>query len=99
MLANDRGALLVAQLGPDEFLLAGFHGSVLFHRPGFLPGIRMQILKAEEGYYTPADTPGGPETWHTIRWLNGDETDRGIRFSIASPEGRPTVVRISLERF
>jgi hypothetical protein len=24
--------------------------------------------------------PGAPEEWHRIRILNGDETDRGIRF-------------------
>ncbi len=93
------GRVLVAQLGPDEFLLAGFGGAVLFHRPGFLPGIRMQILKAEQGYYTPADTPGAPEVWHTVRWLNGDETDRGIRFVVPSAERQAMVVRILLGRF
>jgi Domain of unknown function (DUF5597) len=40
----------------------------------------MQILTTEEGYYTPARAPGAPEEWHVIRILNGDETDRGIRF-------------------
>ncbi len=93
------GRLMVAQLGPDEFLLAGFGGSVLFHRPGFLPGIRMQILRAEQGYYTPAQTSGAPEIWHTVRWLNGDETDRGIRFFTASAETQPMAVRILLGRF
>jgi hypothetical protein len=78
--ANKAGRMLVAQLGPDEYLLTGIGGSVFFHRPGFLPGIRMQILTAEEGYYTPAGTPGAPEVWHVRRVLNGDETDRGIRF-------------------
>ncbi|HSU62208.1 MAG TPA: DUF5597 domain-containing protein [Bryobacteraceae bacterium] len=93
------GRVMVAQLGPDEFLLAGFGGSVFFHRPGFLPGIRMQILKAEQGYYTAAATPGGTETWHTIRWLNGDETDRGIRFFVPPADRQPLVVRILLGRF
>ena len=74
------GRMLVAQLGPDEYLLTGIGGAVFFHRPGYLPGIRMQILTAEEGYYTPASTPGGMEEWHRIRILNGDETDRGIHF-------------------
>jgi hypothetical protein len=78
--ANKDGRMLVAQLGPDEFLVAGIGGAVFFHRPGFLPGIRMQILTAEEGYYTPGSSPGAPEIWHTTRILNGDETDRGIRF-------------------
>ncbi len=97
--SDHMGRMMVAQLGPDEFLLAGFGGSVLFHRPGFLPGIRMQILRAEEGYYTPAQTPGASEIWHTVRWLNGDETDRGIRFFVPSTESRPMAVRILLGRF
>jgi hypothetical protein len=77
---DKEGRMLVAQLGPDEYLLTGIGGSVFFHRPGLLPGIRMQILTAEEGYYTAAASPAAPEIWHVIRTLNGDETDRGIRF-------------------
>ena len=77
---SKEGRMLVAQLGPNEYLLTGIGGSVFFHRPGFLPGIRMQILTAEEGYYTPGASPGAAEIWHVIRILNGDETDRGIRF-------------------
>lgn len=97
--SNHLGRMLVAQLGPDEFLLAGIDGAVFFHRPGFLPGIRMQILRAEEGYYTPAETPGAAETWHTVRWLNGDQTDRGIQFHLPPDARQPLVVRISLGRF
>jgi Domain of unknown function (DUF5597)/Beta-galactosidase len=82
---NKEGRILVAQLGSDEYLLTGIGGAVFFHRPGFLPGIRMQILKAEEGYYTPGASPGAPEIWHATRILNGDETDRGIRFPDTSP--------------
>ena len=77
---NKDGRMLVAQLGRDEYLLSGIGGSVFFHRPGLLPGIRMQILTAEEGYYSAAASPGAPEIWHVTRILNGDETDRGIRF-------------------
>jgi hypothetical protein len=111
--ANKSGRMLVAQVGPDEFLLTGIGGSVFFHRPGFLPGIRMQILTAEEGYYTPAEKPGAPEVWHVKRVLNGDETDRGIRFPDPSAKepasgdpappaparAGPMAVRIVLGRF
>jgi hypothetical protein len=97
---NKEGRMLVAQLGPNEYLLTGMEGAVFFHRPGYLPGIRMQILTAEEGYYTPATTPGGPEQWHNIRNLNGDETDRGIRFPNSTPSVQhPIAVRITLGRF
>jgi hypothetical protein len=78
--ADKSGRMLVAQMGPNEYLLTGIGGAVFFHRPGYLAGIRMQILTAEEGYFNPATTPGAPEEWHRIRILNGDETDRGIRF-------------------
>ena len=93
------GRMLVAQTGPDEFLLTGVGGAVFFHRPGYLPGIRMQILRAEEGYYTPATTPGEPETWHMTRLLNGDEDDRGIQFPEVPGKPGPVAVRITVGRF
>ena len=90
--SKKEGRVLVAQMGPDEFLLAGIGGAVFFHRPGYLPGIRMQIFTAEEGYYTPSAAPGGKEEWHVLRILNGDETDRGIRFpAIDSSTARAAV--------
>ena len=100
--SNKEGRTLVAQLGPDEYLLTGIGGSVFFHRPGYLPGIRMQILTAEEGYYTPAGPSGGAEEWHKIRILNGDETDRGIRFpstKLGQTPQHPVAVRVTLGRF
>jgi len=84
---NKEGRMLVAELGPNEYLVTGIGGSVFFHRPGYLPGIRMQILSAEEGYYTAGTSPGAPEVWHFLRILNGDETDRGIRFP--PPSAKP----------
>jgi hypothetical protein len=63
----------VAQLGPDEFLVTGVDASVAFHIEGRLPGIRMQILSAEEGTYENG-------TWKTSRLWNGDQTDRGLNF-------------------
>ncbi len=95
---NHEGRLLVAQLGPDEFLLTGIGGAVFLHRPGYLPGIRMQILRAEEGFYTPANTPGAPEQWHMTRLLNGDENDRGIQFPEPGKQG-PAAVRVTVGRF
>ena len=86
---NKQGRLLVAQLGPDEFLLTGIGGAVFFHRPGLLTGIRMQILTAEEGYYTPSPTSGAPEVWHVTRILNGDQTDRGIAFPDSTARTAP----------
>lgn len=82
------GVALVAQLGPDEFLVTGIDASVSFHLPGKLPGMRMQILSAEEGSYENG-------AWKPRRLWNGDETDRGLQFYAEDP----AVVRIKLGRF
>lgn len=81
------GAALVAQLGPDEFLVTGVDASVVFHLPGKLPWIRSQILTAEQGTYENG-------VWKPVRLWNGDETDRGLCF-----DGKPTAVRVKMLRF
>ncbi len=70
---DHHGRALVAKLGADEFLVTGVDASVAFHVPGRLPGLRMQILRAEEGAYENG-------TWHMTRLWNGDQTDRGLNF-------------------
>lgn len=86
---NDaHGVALVAQCGPDEFLVSGVDASVSFHVPGRLPGMRMQILSAEDGSYDDG-------VWKTKRLWNGDETDRGLQFHADDP----AVVRVRLGRF
>lgn len=85
---NHEGRALVAQLGPDEFLVTGIESSVAFHTEGKLPGIRMQILSAEEGSYENG-------TWKPMRLWNGDQTDRGLNFH----RGPDTVVKIRLGTF
>jgi hypothetical protein len=62
--------------------------SVSFHVPGRLPGIRMQILSAEEGSYQDG-------VWKPVRLWNGDETDRGLQLH----GDDPAVVRIKLGKF
>ncbi len=81
------GAALVAQLGPDEFLVTGVDASVVFHLPGNLPWIRSQILTAEQGIYENG-------VWKPLRLWNGDETDRGLCFY-----SKPLVVRVTMQRF
>jgi beta-galactosidase GanA len=81
------GAAIVAQLGPDEFLVTGLDAAVSFHLPGKLPGIHMLILSAEEGTYENG-------VWKPVRLWNGDETDRGLQFRQANE-----VIRIRLSRF
>jgi beta-galactosidase GanA len=86
---NDHhGAALVAQLGPDEFLVTGVDASVSFHLPGHKPGMRSQFLSAEEGSYQNG-------VWKTVRLWNGDEVDRGLQFHA----NEPAVVRVKLTKF
>ncbi|MGA9670137.1 MAG: DUF5597 domain-containing protein [Terracidiphilus sp.] len=81
------GAALVAQLGPDEFLVTGVDASISFHLPGKLPWIHSQILTAEQGTYENG-------VWKPLRLWNGDETDRGLCFY-----EKPEVVRVKMGRF
>lgn len=81
------GVALVAQLGPDEFLVTGFDASVIFHLPGKKPWMRSEILTAEEGVYKNG-------VWKPLRLWNGDETDRGLCF-----HSKPEVVRVRMGRF
>jgi hypothetical protein len=78
---------LVAQLGPDEFLVTGVDASVSFHLPGKMPWIRSQIVTAEQGAYENG-------VWKPIRLWNGDETDRGLCFY-----QKPEVVKVTMGRF
>ncbi len=85
--SDHHGRALIAQLGPGEFLVTGVDASVAFHQPGMLPGIRAQILRAEEGFYE-------GHNWHFVRLWNGDQTDRGLNFKQGN-----YVVRIRMGRF
>jgi Domain of unknown function (DUF5597)/Glycosyl hydrolases family 35 len=86
--SDAHGAALVAQLGPGEFLVTGIDASISFHLPGRLPGLRMQILAAEEGSYQNG-------VWKSARLWNGDETDRGLQFHADDP----AVVRVRVGSF
>lgn len=66
------GRALVAQLGPDEFLVTGIEARVTFYLAPGSPG-HIQILRAEQGTYD-------GETWKPLRIWNGDQTDRGLNF-------------------
>ena len=65
------GGVVIMELGPDEFLVAGHHARVDF-TPTFAPGKKRLWLKVEEGSY---DAAGA---WKTTRIWNGDQTDYGL---------------------
>ena len=81
------GAAVVAQLGPDEFLVTGVDASVNFHLPGKLPWLRSEIISAEQGTYE-------NDVWKPLRLWNGDETDRGLCFY-----QKPEVLQVRMGRF
>ena len=65
------GGVVIEQLGPDEFLIAGHHARVDF-KPTFAPGRKRLWLKVEEGEYDAAGK------WKMNRIWNGDQTDFGL---------------------
>jgi hypothetical protein len=65
------GGVVILELGPDEFLVAGHHVRVDF-TPAFAPGKKRFWLKVEEGSYD------GAGKWKTARLWNGDQTDYGL---------------------
>jgi hypothetical protein len=80
-------AVLIARLGPYEFLVTGEDASISFHLPGKQPWIHSEIITAEQGVYENG-------VWKPIKLWNGDETDRGLCFY-----DKPMVVRVKMGRF
>ena len=83
------GGALVAQLGPNEFLVTGLHARVDFKPATALDAMNQrQFLHVEEGTYD----AGG--TWHMSRLWNGDQTDYGLNFT-----SLPQVLRVTLATY
>jgi hypothetical protein len=73
---DSHGRVLIARLGPDEFLVTGVDVRVIFHLPGrpSPPEYHINnILRAEQGEYVDG-------VWKPLRIWNGDETQRGLNF-------------------
>ena len=68
------GRVLVAPVGPNEFLVAGMDGRVSFLRTPPAHGAQTQLLSVEEGRYDGT-------VWKPGRIWNGDETDYGLTFT------------------
>lgn len=76
---------MVAQLGPDEFLVTAVHARIDFEPTD--KSKQRQFVKVEEGAYQGND-------WHFVRIWNGDQTDYGLNFTSASQ-----VLRVSLATY
>jgi beta-galactosidase GanA len=66
------GGAMVAELGPDEFLVTGMHVRLEFEPVE--GGKQMQYIRVEEGHYEGS-------VWHFDRIWNGDQTDYGLNFT------------------
>jgi hypothetical protein len=81
--------VLIARLGPYEFLVTGFDASVSFvlsdPPESNASNFQLEILSAEEGGFVDGH-------WQSSRNLNGDQTDRGLN----SKGDNKKVVRIRL---
>jgi len=83
---NPRGAeggMVVARLGPDEFLVAGRMARIAFS-PKPLTGKHMQFVRVEEGSFV-----DGKWVLHHV-W-NGDQTDWGLNLSTV-----PRILKVTL---
>jgi beta-galactosidase GanA len=79
------GHVLIAQLGDDQFLVAGFHCRVDFQPSGLAAaGRQREYLRVEEGSYENG-------AFKPLRIWNGDQTDWGLNFTSA-----PQILRVKL---
>ena len=85
--ANLFGDVLIGQIGPEEFVVAGFDSTVNF-RPRFGSAApRADFVSVEEGAYEDG-------VWKPRRQLSGDEIFFGVRLPA---EG--TVVKLKLMKY
>ncbi len=81
------GGALLAQLGPDEFLLTGQHVRVYFAPAESRKANGMIFASVEEGSY-------GAGQWSRTRVWNGDQTDYGLNLT-----DEPRVLRVRLATY
>jgi beta-galactosidase GanA len=79
------GGVVVAQLGPDEFLAAGAHTRLRFGLAKASKGEQSLLLRVEQGHF---DARGN---WVFERVWNGDQVDYGLNFT-----GKPALLKIRL---
>lgn len=81
------GGVLIAQLGPDEFLVTGLHARVRFGVADSKSKLHAMFDRVEEGHYQSGK-------WVFERVWNGDETDYGLNFTTL-----PQVLRVKLATY
>jgi beta-galactosidase GanA len=81
------GGVVIAELGPDEYLMTGFDARVSFSPSRELDGRQMIYARVEEGHFEDGQ-------WVFERVWNGDQTDWGLNFS-----GNPHVLKVRLATY
>jgi beta-galactosidase GanA len=81
------GGVVIAELGPDEYLVTGFHARVGFSPSQELEGRQMIFARVEEGHFENG-------RWIFDRVWNGDQIDWGLNFS-----GNPHVLKVRLATY
>lgn len=81
------GRALVAQLGPDEFLVTGVSARVDFKPTDAANGKHREFVTVDEGTYVDGK-------WKFLRVWNGDQTDYGLNFT-----SEPQVLRVKLMEY
>ncbi|NIJ18835.1 beta-galactosidase GanA [Sphingomonas naasensis] len=78
------GGMVVAQLGPDTFLISGSHVRVRLSPVNAAPGEQAQLISAEEGSFVAGK-------WTMRRRWNGDQIDYGLNFT-----GEPVMLKVTM---
>jgi hypothetical protein len=78
------GGALVASLGENQFLVAGFFCRVDFRPTDAASGKQPQFMRAEEGTYKNG-------VFQSLRLWNGDQTDWGLNFT-----SEPQILRVTV---
>jgi hypothetical protein len=78
------GRVLVGQVSPDEFLIAGMSANLIFAPKLGSPQTRAMLVTVEEGHFDAG-------VWHRDRLLNGDETAFGVTLN---PHGTTLKVKV-----
>lgn len=81
------GGVLMARLGPDEYLVIGRYARVSLGLTVGEPGEHGVILRVEEGHFANG-------RWVMERVWSGDQTDYGLNFT-----GLPQVLRVTLATY
>ncbi len=84
---DPNGGMLIAQLGPDDFLVSGFHARVSFALKDTSAGSQSMFNRVEEGHFTDGK-------WIFDRVWNGDQVDYGLNFTSI-----PQVLKVSLATY